>query len=250
MARPIKTGLDYFPLDVYMDEKIELIEAKHGLTGFGLIIKLYQIIYTNGYYFNVTDEKVLVIKKRVNVSINEINDIISDSCRWNIFNEKLFKKYSILTSCGIQKRFIEATKRRTEISFVKEYLLVKDVFSMYKDDVNVYINSINDNKSTQRKVKKSIIVEIVDYLNLKTGSKYRPTTKNTVQHISARLNENFNLEDFKTVIDFKTKEWSKNPDMMNYLRPETLFGTKFESYLNARQEPKKTIVVHHDLPTE
>ena len=162
MARPIKTGLDYFPLDVDMDEKIELIEAKHGLLGFGLVIKLFQRIYKKGYYFNVTEDKLLLIKKQLNVDINFINDCINDSCHWGVFHSDLFSRYKILTSKGIQKRFIEATKRRSEISFIQEYLLVSEIQSYYKDGVNVDINSINaDNNSintdisTHSKVKKS-----------------------------------------------------------------------------------------------
>jgi len=155
MSRPIKTGLDYFPLDVNMDEKIELIEAKHGLLGFGLVIKLFQKIYKNGYYFNVTEDKLLLIKKQLNVDINFINDCINDSCRWSIFHGNIFKKYQVLTSCGIQKRFIEATKRRIEIEFIKEYLLIKNIKSYYKKSVIVNINPINTDISTQSKVKES-----------------------------------------------------------------------------------------------
>lgn len=75
------------------------------------------------------------------------------------------------------------------------------------------------------------IVEIVDYLNLVCGTNYGSKTKNTVKHIKARLDEGFSVDDFKTVIDKKAKNW-KGTQMEQYLRPDTLFGTKFESYLN------------------
>lgn len=78
----------------------------------------------------------------------------------------------------------------------------------------------------------SEIKEIVEYLNQKTGSNYRATTKNTQKHIRARLKENYTVADFKTVIDNRVKEWSGNKQLEQYLRPDTLFGTKFESYLN------------------
>ena len=74
--------------------------------------------------------------------------------------------------------------------------------------------------------------DIVSYLNQKTNSSYKHTTKKTQNLIKARLNENFTIEDFKTVIDIKTKQWLNDSNMSKYLRPETLFGTKFESYLN------------------
>ncbi|EZP77589.1 primosome, DnaD subunit [Parageobacillus genomosp. 1] len=76
--------------------------------------------------------------------------------------------------------------------------------------------------------------EIVDYLNKKAGTSYRHTSKKTQQLIRARWNEGFRLDDFKTVIDKKVAEWLNDPKMNKYLRPETLFGTKFESYLNQK----------------
>ena len=77
-------------------------------------------------------------------------------------------------------------------------------------------------------------VDIIDYLNTKTDSKYKSSTKKTKDLIKARYNEGFTLEDFKQVIDNKTAEWLNDPNMNKYLRPETLFGNKFESYLNQK----------------
>lgn len=79
--------------------------------------------------------------------------------------------------------------------------------------------------------------EIINYLNEKLGTHYKNNTNKTQSQIRARFNEGFTLEDFKTVIDKKINEWYGTP-MQKYLRPETLFGTKFEGYLN--QEDCKT----------
>ena len=73
--------------------------------------------------------------------------------------------------------------------------------------------------------------EIINYLNLKTGYNYRSDISKTRKLIQSRWKEGFKLDDFKNVIDKKTTEWF-NTDMKKYLRPETLFGTKFEGYLN------------------
>ena len=89
------------------------------------------------------------------------------------------------------------------------------------------------------------IVEILDYLNYKSHSHYKPTTEKTKKVIRARMNEGFTLADFKRVIDFKTMEWLDDPRWSKYLRPETLFGTKFESYLNQKIILKK--VTEEDL---
>ena len=82
----------------------------------------------------------------------------------------------------------------------------------------------------------SIDVEkIILYLNEKAKTNYRSNSKNTIKHIKARFNEKYTVEDFIKVIDIKCKEWL-NTDMEKYLRPETLFGTKFESYLNQKEK--------------
>lgn len=76
-----------------------------------------------------------------------------------------------------------------------------------------------------------VYITVINYLNLKTNSNYKYTTKKNQTLIHARAEEGFNIDDFKTVIDKKTDEWL-GTDMERYLRPETLFGTKFEGYLN------------------
>lgn len=82
--------------------------------------------------------------------------------------------------------------------------------------------------------------QIVDYLNEKTNSKYRHTTAKTKDLIKARWNEGFRLGEFKSVIDTKAAEWLNNNKMSKFLRPETLFGTKFESYLNQKVVNNRT----------
>ena len=80
--------------------------------------------------------------------------------------------------------------------------------------------------------------EVVDYLNLRAGTRYRSTSEDTRKHIRARIDEGYTLEDFKAVIDRKVAEW-KGTEWEKFLRPSTLFGSKFESYLNQREEQKQ-----------
>lgn len=79
--------------------------------------------------------------------------------------------------------------------------------------------------------------EIMSYFNQQAGTSYRASSKATQRLISARTNEGFTVDDFKKVIDIKVANWKDDPKMSQYLRPATLFGTKFESYLN---EPMPT----------
>lgn len=81
--------------------------------------------------------------------------------------------------------------------------------------------------------------EIVQYLNQKTNKNFKHTSKVTQRHIRARLAEGFTVNDFKQVIDKKCSDWLRDQKMKEYLRPETLFGTKFESYLNSKTTTAK-----------
>ena len=83
----------------------------------------------------------------------------------------------------------------------------------------------------QNNIYSEVINEVIEYLNLKANKKLRANTKETVKLISARLEDNYTLDDFKKVIDIKTAEWI-NTDFKRYLQPSTLFGSKFDEYLN------------------
>lgn len=99
-------------------------------------------------------------------------------------------------------------------------------------------NAIDKDKEKDKDIYINIYIDVVTHLNAKAGTKYKPSTAKTKSHIKARLDEGFTLEDFKTVIDKKCAEWV-GTEFEQYLRPETLFGTKFESYLNAKVVSKK-----------
>lgn len=86
---------------------------------------------------------------------------------------------------------------------------------------------------------KAEVAEVVAYLNEKAGTRYRPSSKSNSQHIHARLAEGFTVDDCKAVIDKKCAEWL-GTDFAQYLRPVTLFGGKFEAYLNAPAKTRKT----------
>ena len=93
--------------------------------------------------------------------------------------------------------------------------------------------ALEEDKEKEEDKDINIYSSIISYLNEKAHTKYRHSSSKTKTLIKARLNEGFTEDDFKKVIDNKTAEWI-NTDMEKYLRPETLFGTKFESYLNQK----------------
>lgn len=90
---------------------------------------------------------------------------------------------------------------------------------------NIYSQAEPDNRSQTRK-------NVIDYLNSKLGTSYKPNASKNKTVINARLNEGYTLDDFKKVIDNKYDDWANDSKMAKYLRPETLFGSKFDGYLN------------------
>lgn len=131
---------------------------------------------------------------------------------------------------------------------------IKD-FEIVKERGALKINIINNNILTDQKepkkqaiqvVKKDIpkvdlriYEEIIDYLNQCTGQAYKATSKTNQKYINERLKEGHTTEDFKQVIETKSRKWL-NTKFQDYLRPQTLFGSKFESYLNETVIVEKT----------
>lgn len=103
----------------------------------------------------------------------------------------------------------------------------------------------NNNVTTLSKKKENnnnnIYSLVIDYLNKKASTNYRASTKNTQSFINARVSEGYTIEDFKKVIDSKSREWL-GTDFEKYLRPATLFGTKFENYLNEANKKTPTAI--------
>ena len=181
-GRQNKVGLDYFELDCHMDDKVGLIEAEYGLKGFAILVKLYQSIYSEfGYYCEWTPDVSVLWARRLGVSHgvgfrdvgkvdgntcalpgfpnNLINNVVAALIRRNIFSERLFKEYGILTSSGIQKQYLKATSRRESVELKKEYLLInvpKNIKNVVINSINVDRNSINVCGNEQSRVEKSI----------------------------------------------------------------------------------------------
>lgn len=123
MARPIKTGLDYFSVDVdiFEDPKILFASDKYGDIAELVAIKMLTKIYRNGYYMEWNEEICLQMSKRSfsNMEASFLNNIVSELIKREFFDSSLFQKFGILTSRGIQKRWEKANsdaKRRGEIA--------------------------------------------------------------------------------------------------------------------------------------
>ena len=142
----------------------------------------------------------------------------------------------------------EGAKTAGELSFVSLWTAEEDeeVDTISSErNIDFVHDDLTIPKITQKSIlknekniqKSAIVTEVIAYLNDKTNSCFRPTNRKNRDVIIARLNEGYSLEDFKKVIDVKTEHWLADSYWSRYLRPATLFGTKFESYLNQRISP-------------
>lgn len=177
MARPIKEGLDYFPMDtdIEQNDKIALLEATYGSIALALILKILAKIYSVGYYYKWGEREELLFKRKIYKSDINVQDFINDCLKFEVFNEYLYRKYSVLTSIDIQLTYFEALKRRKTIKVIKEYLLLdEETINVYTNlssssinvDINDAIEMVNDNINTQSKVDDiKVDVKVKDKVN-------------------------------------------------------------------------------------
>lgn len=152
-----KEAFDFFPLDVHLSDKMELIEAEFGLIGFAVIVKLWMRIYgSRGYYCEFDEEVALMFSHKTGVGVNAVSEILNAAFKRGIFDKTLYEKYKILTSKGIQERCMKMCSRRKRFEVEKKYLLISvpDSFeNVYIKGENVNISEENVYIFTQSKVK-------------------------------------------------------------------------------------------------
>lgn len=128
MARPIKNGLDYFPLDVgfFDDDKIAFVNARFGGKGEMIALKLLCKIYKdNGYYYQWGADEAILFAKRVVGDASQhslVNDVVHELVKRDFFSKDIFDRFKILTSHGIQKRYDKICKDANRIGLIDENL--------------------------------------------------------------------------------------------------------------------------------
>jgi len=132
MARPIKPGLDYFPLDVdfFNDPKLEFVAIACGELGELVAIKLLCLIYKEeGYYIHWNEDRSALFSKKVgkNVSPTLVNDVINELLKRSFFNKEMYAHHGILTSNGLQKRYAKINKdARRKFKIKPEYNVMQE----------------------------------------------------------------------------------------------------------------------------
>lgn len=165
MSRPQKKGIDYYSMDATFlsDRKIRRILRKCGYESAAILVSLLGFIYRGeGYYVVVDDELFYDIEEELKgVPDDKIKEVIQCAVDCNLFDEKFYNSDNILTSAGIQRRYLEATKRRKN-SGIHSYCILNvdnNGVNVCKNSINADNNGVNVCKSTQSKVKKSKVKE-------------------------------------------------------------------------------------------
>lgn len=206
-----KSGIDYIPLDVNLDEKWELIEAEFGLTGFGVIVRLLQEIYGKaGYYIEWTTEVALLFARKVGLGGGVVSEIVEAAIRRGMFDREKYDKYRVLTSRGIQKRYFEAVSRRKVLEVDDNILLVNVTQICPNVDIrakNANILSENADISKQRTVENSKVKNstVEESNSAKAHARFAPPS---VEQVSAYCRERGNGIDAQRFVDFyASKGW-------------------------------------------
>lgn len=162
MARPTKKGLDYFPLDVdfLSDLKVRRIIKACGKEAVHILVALLANIYRDeGYYVLWDDDLAFLVADEVGTKEGTVEELVRKAVQVKFFDKDIFDKYSVLTSKGIQNRYILATKERKKVELEFKYLLTNEV-NRSNISINGRKNSVNQGNNQQSKVKESKEKEI------------------------------------------------------------------------------------------
>lgn len=166
----------------------------------------------------------------------------------------LVSRASLARVTGISESKIERTINRfkneriiEQISFSKFRIISICNWQEYQGGEQITEQKTNQKPDTVKKLRSkevntigvsaAVFNQIADVLNEATGKKYKATGAALVKGVRARLSEGFQVSDIEAVVKFKAAQWGQDDRMSAYLRPETLFGSKFESYLNEAGGP-------------
>ena len=229
----MKCGLKTFPLSVDLDDSVKLVEAEFGLKGYAVVIKLFQAIYSRGYYMKWDiDTELLFIRDYclVEVGRNLVSEIVACCVRRGVFESSLYEKYKILTSKRIQETFLTATRRSTEVLFEKEYAL-PIVYTFIENarkngkNVNIFFknaDSFEERKEKERKEKESKVKE-----SKVKESDARGRAETPLERFIRRWNINTRSMDNYSAGQAASIDWdaiSEAVDQSSFLRQQKSFG--------------------------
>ena len=245
MARPTKQGIDYFPVDVQFDDQLELLITDKGGIALSVIITIWQLIYqNNGYYIENGHDLLLLIKRRIMVDPQVTEDIITAALDRGIFDKNLHEKYNILTSRGIQKRYVTAARLKKSINIVKNYLLidVSNVGNAIYIGINVVGNATNVKEDVDVKEEVDIYIPIFKKWNEQKIIIHKKITPRIKSSINSALKEFSReeilqaFENYKTVLSgaeyYFTYKWTLEDFLKRGLRKFVDEADPFNNFIS------------------
>lgn len=221
MARPLKDGVDYFPKDTsfYTDDKVRILRANFGAKGMYLLDYILCDLYSkNGYYIKWDKDKCFLVSDGAGCGCgpNFVNEFVAGCLQCSFFDKRVFDLFGILTSVGIQRRFIRMLKSREKFNFIEEYFLldksdnndvpqgildkltfkkISCIENPFKSEENPEILSDN----AQSKIEENKIKEIK-----KSEERTSRFTPPTLEEVKKYCNERNNNVDAQRFIDYYT----------------------------------------------
>lgn len=245
IADELKIGYQY-PMDTVSNLSSKKIGYTYGIDTVFELIEKFKTVYKKIDYDEETQEIIIIKFYRYNWTKSsfllknvEKNLVKVRTIRYREYLDELIqellKNGSEINTVSIPYRYVTVSVSVTDTVIKRD----RGVGKEKKQKAPAKSKKIESNQKT--------IEIIIEYLNQIAGTSFRSSTEATKKHINARLTEKFTVDNFKTVIDKKVKEW-KGTDFAKYIRPETLFGSKFESYLNQPDEQKESSTQFNKKP--
>lgn len=208
------------------DEKIISLRMEHGWEGFGLYWALIEMLRESANY------ELEAHYKRIAFALNADSETIkSVITQFDLFEvtEDLFWSKSLKNRMSKKDEKSQKARESAKKRWGNKHRECETNANALKTQ-----SDSNANKSKEKESKEKESKEIINYLNSKTGKKFR-----TAKGLKARFEEGYTVEDAKQVIDIKVAEWLNDEKMRQYLTPDTLFSQKFDKYLNQEAPNKK-----------
>lgn len=250
MARPQREGLLYFPFDVefFSDKKIKILRARYGVKGVSLYIYLLCEVYKNGYYVKLDDDYEYLISGELNMSAEEIKQVMRFLLERSLFDYKLFQSDNVITSLGIQRRFQEAVKssaKRSPRIIDKFWLLSEEEtqsfikvthfqnYALHNPDYVKQNGGKSENNDTkEKKVKEIKEKEIKDLKNNNSSELLKAPEPEEKAVIELTLNDKSQYPVYKADID-RWGELYPAVDIIQELR-------KMAGWIEANPQKRKT----------
>ena len=251
MARPKAKGVEYFPLDVgfLSDLKIRKIMLSHGPASIAVLIYIFAAIYKDeGYFMSIKDDEISLIALDTNLDTDYVKQVINRACEVELFSFRIYDNFRILTSEGIQNRYLKITERRKSVKINADINLINADMMYTETRVNVAETRVNVYKNEQSKVK-----EIESKVNKsKEKSFMQPVFNNWINNfgdISSYLMEvleslvlEYGVDEVLSALEVAKEKGTTN---VKYIEG-VLKNRKIQSYADDRKSAKKDEQVDWD----